>query len=222
LPARETIAKNLEDIRARISSAAARAGRAPEQIRLIAVTKTEGLEAIEALLKLGLDDLAENRIEVAREKIAMIGNRARWRMIGSIQRRKAGDVAELFDCVDSVDRVEVAEALDRKCAALGKTIPILLEANVSGEASKHGFTPAELPKALEQTNTLNNLRVEGLMTMAPYVENPEEARPVFAGLKKLASELGLKELSMGMSNDFEVAIEEGATQVRIGTALFAS
>ena len=222
LPERDIIACNLEEIRRRMNAAALRAGRAPESVRLVAVTKTEGLDAIESLLALGVTDLGENRVEVARPKVEDVGSRARWHMIGSVQRRKAADVVALFDCVDSVDRFELVEALERRCAETGKVMPVLLEVNVSGEASKHGFTSEELPAALEQMRAFVHVRVDGVMTMAPFVDDPEEVRPVFAGLKKLADSLGLPEISMGMSNDFEVAIEEGATQVRVGTALFAS
>lgn len=221
MPERDVIARNLDEIRRRMNAAAVRAGRAPESVRLVAVTKTEGLDAIESLLALGVTELGENRVEVARPKVEAVGSRARWHMIGSVQRRKAGDVVELFDCVDSVDRFELVEALERRCAETGKVMPVLLEVNVSGEASKHGFTPAELPAVLDRAKALPHVRVDGVMTMAPFVDDPEEVRPVFAGLKKLADSLGLREISMGMSNDFEVAIEEGATQVRIGTALFA-
>ena len=220
MPARDVIARNLEEIRRRISEAAARAGRAPDSVRLVAVVKTVGIEEIRTLLELGVSDVGENRVEGARSKVEAVGSEARWHMIGTMQRRKAGDVAALFDCVDSVDRVELADALDRKCAERGKAMPILLEVNVSGEASKHGFTASELPAALERIGLFSHVRVEGLMTMAPLADDPEDVRPVFAGLRKLAEPLGLRELSMGMSNDFEVAIEEGATQVRIGTALF--
>lgn len=221
MPARDVIERNLEEIRRRISEAALRAGRAPDSIRLVAVVKTVGIEEIRTLLEFGVADVGENRVEGARSKVEAVGSKARWHMIGTVQRRKAGDVAALFDCVDSVDRIESAEALDRKCAERGKVMPVLLEVNVSGEASKHGFTPPELPAALERIASLPHIRAEGLMTMAPLVDDLEQVRPVFAGLRKLAEPLGLRELSMGMSNDFEVAIEEGATQVRIGTALFS-
>ena len=221
MPARDVIERNLEETRRRISEAALRAGRAPDSIRLVAVVKTVGIEEIRTLLEFGVTDVGENRVEGARSKVEAVGSEARWHMIGTVQRRKAGDVAALFDCVDSVDRIESADAIDRKCGERGKMMPVLLEVNVSGEASKHGFTPAELPAALERIELLPCVRVEGLMTMAPLVDDPEEVRPVFAGLRKIAEPLGLRELSMGMSNDFEVAIEEGATQVRIGTALFS-
>jgi len=221
LSACEIIERNLERVRARMAEAAVRSGRSSDSVRLVAVTKAVGIEEARALLELGVSDLGENRVEDARTKVEALGSQAQWHMIGTVQRRKAGEVVELFAYVDSVDRVELAEALERKCAEHAKMMPVLLEVNVSGEASKHGFVPADLPSALERIGRLAHLRAEGLMTMAPLADDPEEVRPVFAGLRKLAEPLGLRELSMGMSNDFEVAIEEGATQVRIGTALFA-
>lgn len=214
------IAENLERLQQRIQDAAKRAGRAPGEVRLVAVTKSVGLEEARVLCALGVTDLAENRVDVARPKIDALKKAARWHMIGSVQRRKAADVVALFDTVDSVDRLELAEALDARCEPLGKTLPVLVEVNVSGEASKHGFSPEDLPRALELMARLRWINVNGLMTMAPFTEDPETVRPVFARLRALREELGLQELSMGMSNDFEVAIEEGATQVRIGTALF--
>jgi hypothetical protein len=221
LSAHEIIERNLERVRARMAEAAGRSGRSSDSVRLVAVTKAVGIEEARTLLELGVRDLGENRVEDARPKVDVVGSQAQWHMIGTVQRRKAGEVVELFACVDSVDRVELAEALERKCAEHGKTMPVLLEVNVSGEASKHGFIPADLPSALERMRRLAYLRAEGLMTMAPLVDDPEEVRPVFTALRKLAEQVGLNVLSMGMSNDFEVAIEEGATQVRIGTALFA-
>ena len=142
-------------------------------------------------------------------------------MVGHVQRRKVREVVELFDRVDSVDRLVLAESLDRVCGEAGKVMPVLLEVNVSGEAAKGGFTPEALPEALDRIREMSHLRVEGLMTMAPLVDDAELTRPVFAGLRELAERCGLKKLSMGMTNDYEVAVEEGATQVRIGTAFFA-
>jgi pyridoxal phosphate enzyme (YggS family) len=220
LGARDDIERNLERVRARMDEAAMRSGRSCGSVRLVAVTKTVGVEEVRILLELGVTEFGENRVDEARLKVETIGSLAQWHMIGSVQRRKAGEVVDLFACVDSVDRVELAEALERKCAERGKVMPVLLEINVSGEASKHGFVPADLPSALDRIRALPHLRVAGLMTMAPFVDDPNEVRPVFAALRGLAEKMGLKELSMGMSNDFEVAIEEGATQVRIGTALF--
>jgi pyridoxal phosphate enzyme (YggS family) len=217
---RSRIERNLERVRGRISAAAERAGRDPASVRLVAVTKTVGVEEARILVELGVTDLGENRIEGAREKISAVGSGARWHMIGSVQRRKARDVAGLFDTVDSVDRVEVGEALAQRCEEQGRELDVLLEVNVSGEPSKHGFDPENVADAVRQMAQWGSLHVRGVMTMAPFVEDAEAVRPVFARLRRLAGELGLAEVSMGMTNDFEVAVEEGATQVRIGTALF--
>ena len=217
---RSRIERNLEEVRNRIRAAAERSGRDPGSVRLVAVTKTVGVEEARILVGLGVTDLGENRIDGAREKIEAIGRGARWHMIGNVQRRKARDVAELFDTVDSVDRVEVGEALAQRCEEQGRELEVLLEVNVSGEESKHGFTPENVADAVRQMAQWRNLHVRGLMTMAPFVEDAEEVRPVFARLRRLAGEIGLAEVSMGMTNDFEVAVEEGATQVRIGSALF--
>ena len=142
-------------------------------------------------------------------------------MIGNIQRRKAPDVVSLFHCADAVDRVAVAEALQKRCEEQNKHLDILLEVNVSGEEAKHGFAPENIHGVLKEVTHLDRLTVKGLMTMAPFVDDPETVRPVFRRLRELTEAQGLPEVSMGMTNDFEVAIEEGATQVRIGTALFA-
>ena len=217
----EVIKRNLDAITARMAAAAARANRRPEGIRLVAVTKTEDLETIQALVALDVFDLAENRIESAREKIESLrGSGIRWHMIGPVQRRKAKDVAAYFDTVDAVDRFEVAEALQRRCEECGRCLDVLLEVNVSGEQQKHGFEPAAVPEVLNAVRAFDRLRVNGLMTMAP-IDAPEKVlRSVFGGLARLARECHLPEISMGMSDDFEIAIEEGATQVRIGSALF--
>ncbi len=217
---RNKISENIQRIERRIARAADRAGRAADGVRLIPVTKSVGEDEAQILVELGYTDLGENRIETARPKIEALGPEVRWHMIGHVQRRKAREVVHLFDCVDSVDRLELAEALDKHCAASGKTLDILLQVNVSGEESKGGFTGESIQDALEKISNMPHLRVMGLMTMAPNVDDPEEVRPVFARLRELAEGLGLAELSMGMTNDFEVAVEEGATEVRIGTAIF--
>lgn len=217
----QRLGRNVAAIRERIARAAERGRRHGEAVRLVAVTKTVGLAEVEALLALGVVDLGENRPELAQSKMAAIGpGRANWHMIGSVQRRKAREVAAAFDAVDSVDRMELAEALDRRCEELGRCLPILIEVNVSGENTKHGFTPDMLDEAMEALRRLRHLEVRGLMTMAPFVDEAELVRPVFRALRRLGDRHGLAELSMGMSNDYEVAVEEGATQVRIGTALF--
>lgn len=215
------IGRNLYEIRARIDIAARLSGRYGSDVRLVAVTKTVGPDEIAALADLGVNEFGENRIEHAAAKIAAFaGSGVRWHMVGSVQRRKARDVAQLFDYVDSVDRIEVAEILNRRCEEFDRTLTVLIEVNVSGENTKHGFCPEHLGAGLDYIRRLPRLRVEGLMTMAPLVDDPETVRPVFRRLRELAARYGLTELSMGMSQDYEVAIQEGATQVRIGTALF--
>jgi len=216
----DTIRANLARIEARIAAAAQRAGRAAGDVRLIPVTKTVGARECRILKDLGYTHLGENRVENAEEKIEVIGAGVTWHMIGHVQRRKAREVAQWFGRVDSVDRIELADSLEARSAALGKKLPVLLEVNVSGEESKSGFTPEQLAEAVEHVRGLPHLVVEGLMTMAPLVDDPEQARPVFRGLRELAAKHGLTVLSMGMSNDYEIAIEEGATEVRIGTAIF--
>lgn len=218
--ARDRIARNLNEVRKRIASAAQRAGRDPGEITLVAVVKSVGVEEARILADLGVRDLAENRVEVAGEKVRALPDSIVWHMVGSVQRRKVRDVVELFDCVDSVDRMSLAESLQRRCAEAGTKMPILVQVNVSGESEKHGFGPEAAAGAVSEIQQMPNLQVRGLMTMAPVTDDAETARPVFAGLRALGRETGVEALSMGMSNDFEVAIEEGATEVRIGRTLF--
>ena len=220
LAQRDKIARNLDEIREQIATAAAKSGRTPDDVRLIAVTKSVPVAEAEILAELGIAHLGENRVDVAKEKIDALGDAVSWHMIGHIQRRKAKDVVRLFDYIDSVDRLTLAEELDSRCEAAGKALPVLLEVNVSGEEAKHGMTPEDLPAVMEAVSGMPHLDIRGVMTMAPFVDDAEETRPVFAALRELGAQLGVTELSMGMSNDFRVAIEEGATEIRIGTALF--
>lgn len=218
---RTTITDNLSRIRDRIHAAATRAGRPAHSVRLVAVTKTVGIEEMRILLDTGVRDLGENRVEVAAPKIAEIGRDAvTWHMIGSVQRRKAREVVTHFDTVDAVDRVELAEVLQKRCEEQSRRIRALIEVNVSGETQKHGFAPAELEAALDRMHAFDRLTVEGLMTMAPLGAPEPALRRIFADLRACAERFRLREISMGMSEDFEIAVEEGATQVRIGTALF--
>ncbi|MEX2016387.1 MAG: YggS family pyridoxal phosphate-dependent enzyme, partial [Candidatus Hydrogenedentales bacterium] len=168
---REVIARNLARVRERIAAAAQRAGREAAAVRLVAVTKSVGIEEIRSLIALGQIHLGENRVETAGEKIAAANDRAVWHMIGNIQRRKAGEVVQLFDRIDAVDRVKLAEALDKKCAEVGKEMPVLLEVNVSGEEAKHGVPLAEAPAVVDAIRGLAHLKLEGVMTMAPFVED---------------------------------------------------
>ena len=236
-----SLAERYAKVRDRIAAAARRAGRDPDSIRLVAVSKGRTLAEIYELHTLGHHDLGENRSEEGSDKI----NAARrdhkamtWHMIGHIQRRKARDVAADFDWVHSLDGAPLAERLSRTANEAGKIIPVLLECNVSGEASKHGLAAdrfdsdpaqwAELCVTVETILAQPNLKVSGLMTMAPIVPEPGLARPVFVKLRALRDKLATRflggswaELSMGMTDDFEVAIGEGATMVRIGRAIFA-
>jgi pyridoxal phosphate enzyme (YggS family) len=229
---------NLEAVQARIAAAARRARRAPTEVTLVAVTKTQPPEIIRAAYDLGLRDFGENRVEEAEEKIECLPSEITWHMIGHIQSRKAGRIVPLFDAIHSVDSLKLARRLDRLCVDLPIPLRILLEVNVSGETSKYGFeagqwdetraVPPALMMEIEEIAALPHLQVNGLMTMAPIVSDAEEARPVFIRLRKLRDALRAtlpqtdwQQLSMGMTDDFEVAIEEGATLVRVGRAIFA-
>jgi PLP dependent protein len=223
---------NLTRVQDRIAAAAARAGRDLSSITLVAVSKTHPVEELLAAYELGVRHFGENRVEEASIKLPAFKQvisdpTVVFHMIGHVQSRKAEDVARLFDRVHSVDSVKLAQRLARFAT---RPLPILLEVNVSGEESKYGFDGArrsELFSAIEAISQLPNLQMDGLMTMAPLVENPEEARPVFRALRELRDEIegrypGLKlpHLSMGMTDDFEVAIAESATLVRVGRAIF--
>lgn len=217
----------LDEVRARLARAAARSGRDPGEVTLIAVTKTVPPETIRAAIELGLSDLGENRVQEAEVKIGVLGRAGlRWHLIGHLQRNKAGRAVELFDRVHSVESRPLAEALARRAREAGRVVPVLLEVNVSGEDSKFGVTPDGLAELAEEVAGLEGLSLEGLMTVGAPVERPEQARGDFAALRGLrdraAARIGrpLPHLSMGMSGDFEVAIEEGSTMVRVGTALF--
>jgi pyridoxal phosphate enzyme (YggS family) len=236
-----TLADLYELVHKRIAIAAKHAGREPESIRLIAVSKGRPLSDIYALHQLGHRDFGENRAEEGGDKISASQRdhkQITWHMIGHVQRRKAREIAADFDWVHSLDGGPLAERLSRAAGEAGKVMPVLLECNVSGEENKYGLAaskfdtdPAQweaLCTAIEPILAHPNLSVKGLMTMAPIVPLPEEARPVFTKLRALRDALAKKfpqaswhELSMGMTDDFEVAIEEGATMVRIGRAIFA-
>ncbi len=221
---------NIARVQERIAAAELRAGR-PDQVTLVAVSKTQPAEAILAAHRAGLRVFGENRVEEAGPKAAAIGSALpsealEWHMIGHLQSRKAADVFPWVAMVHSVDTVKLAGRLSRSVPT-GQALPVLLEVNVSGEASKAGFQPAELEAAVDAIAAMPGLHVEGLMTMAPVVAQPEAARPVFRALRLLREQLAQRQpalpwthLSMGMTDDFEVAVEEGATLVRIGRAIF--
>lgn len=222
----EDFAGRLDRVLGQIGAAAGRAGRDPASVRLLGVTKNRLPEEVADAVRVGLDLFGENKVQEARAKIPLCPSSADWHFIGHLQSNKARLAAGLFACVETVDSLAIAEALDREAAKLSRTLEVMIEVNVSGERSKFGAAPEALPALLEAVNGLANLRLTGLMTMAPYADDPEEARPYFARLRELrddaSSRIGLvlPELSMGMSGDFGVAVEEGSTIVRIGTALF--
>lgn len=211
---------NAEAIRRRMDAAAQRTGRSPQDARLIPVTKTVEFDAVQDLYDLGYREMGENRLHVAQPKIEAAPKDIRWHMIGTIQRRKVRDIIALFDRIDSVDRPELIQELAKRCTEADKHLEILLQVNVSGEDVKHGFEPNLLSDALKTVQSCPHLTVAGLMTMAPLDASESQIREVFRGLKHLADDNGLATLSMGMTNDFEIAIEEGATEIRIGTALY--
>ena len=224
------IAARVAAVRERIARAAERAGRRPEQVTLVAVSKTFPAEAVRAAAAAGVRDFGENRVQEAEPKIEALADLReaglRWHLIGHLQSNKGKKAVALFDRIHSLDGVELAQRLDRLAAEAGRTARALVQVDLAGEATKHGVPEAELLPALEALRGLSSLRVEGLMLLPPYFEDPEHARPFFRrlrGLGERAAAAGLlsgAELSMGMSHDFEVAIEEGATLVRVGTALF--
>lgn len=214
------VAGNVARVQERIARAAMRAGRAPEEVLLVGVSKSVDVERIRRALAAGLPALGENRVQEAKEKIGALGRPVPWHMVGHLQTNKARDAVLLFDLIHSVDRLELARELDRRAAPAGKVAEVLIQVNLAGEATKGGFASDELKSALEALAGFSGLRVRGLMAIPPPVEHGEEARGWFRRLRELRDEAGLEHLSMGMSDDFEVAVEEGATIVRVGTAIF--
>ena len=210
-----------------MGAACRRAGRSPDEVAVVGVSKTFPAALVAEAWRAGLADVAENRVQEAAGKIPQVGAlgaQPRWHLVGHLQTNKVKTALGLFDIIHSVDSLRLAEAISRQAeqTALRQAgpAPVLLEVNVGGEASKFGFTPAEAGPAVEQMARLPGLSVQGLMTVAPLSAGPEEVRPVFRELRHLRDALGLRHLSMGMTDDFEVAIEEGATMVRIGRAIF--
>ena len=218
--------ENLATIRERINAACARASREPSSVTLLAVTKTQPPEVVSEAARLGLGLFGENKVQEAKNKIPQCPGKVAWHMIGHLQSNKARDAVELFSMIESVDSFHLAEEINRRAEQAAKTLPILLEVNIVGEASKFGYKPEQLLADFERLNSLARLEIHGLMTVPPWTPTPERVRPVFQRLRELKEQceqrLGapLPHLSMGMSGDFEVAIEEGSTIVRIGTALF--
>jgi pyridoxal phosphate enzyme (YggS family) len=225
--ASSTLDGRLDDVRGRLARAEARAGRDRGSVRLIGVVKTVPAGDVSSVVALGLLDLGENRVQEARDKIPAVGrDDARWHMIGHLQRNKAGMAAGLFDRIHSLDSLPLAETVSRRAIALDRRLPALIEVNVSGETSKHGVRPDDAAPLAGAIAALPGIALDGLMTIAPYSERAEDARRYFARLRELRDALerstgvALPELSMGMSGDFEVGVEEGSTMVRVGTAIF--
>lgn len=222
------IVSNVMGIRQRMAAAAERCGRNHEDINLMAVSKTVPPERVHEAIKAGITWFGENYVQEAREKIPAVGQNVSWHMIGHLQTNKVKYVVHLFDWIHSVDRIELARELDKRAAQNQRTLKVLIEVNVSGEVSKSGAEPSRVLELVRQISVMPNLNVQGLMTMPPFFENPEEARPYFVALRRLRDKIEgenipgvqMKELSMGMTGDFEVAIEEGATIIRVGRAIF--
>ena len=225
LPA-ETYAERLDAVRGQVAAACARAGREADTVTLVAVAKKFGPDAVTALAEAGVDVFGENRVQEAAQKIPLCPGRLEWHMVGHLQSNKARFVPEFFRMVHSVDSWKLLEALNRACEAAGVRMPVCLQINVAGESSKFGLAPDDAPPVFERAGGLANVDIVGLMTIPPFTPDPEGARPHFRRLRELreawraATGYALDTLSMGMSNDFPVAIEEGATLIRLGTILF--
>jgi pyridoxal phosphate enzyme (YggS family) len=223
-----SIAQNLTEVKERIAAAARRARRDPAEVRLVAVSKTVPVARLQEAVAAGQHLFGENYLQEAQPKMAALGAAARWHFVGHLQTKKAKGVVGLFELIHSVDRLKLAQALDQAAAKRGLVQDILLQVNLAGEASKSGAAPEDVADLLREIGQLPHLRVTGLMTMPPWFDDPERVRPYFRALRELRDrllELGstpslLPELSMGMTGDVEVAVEEGATLVRVGTAVF--
>ena len=222
----EQVAARVEEVRERIERARVRAGRA-DSVTLVAVTKTHPSDAVRAVLAAGVADVGENRVQELEEKVAEVGRGAvGWHLIGHLQRNKAGKALPLFDLIHSLDSLRLAEALSAEAVKRGITARALVQVNASGEESKGGFEPGELVDAVGRIAALPGMKVEGLMTMAPFTDDESVVRAAFRRTRELLDDAARqvpgmgRQLSMGMSNDFEIAVEEGSTLVRVGSVLF--
>lgn len=222
------IADNILSVKERIEKAALKAGRAPGDIKLVAVSKRIGVEEIRDAISTGATILGESYVQEAKEKIEEIGHHVQWHMIGHLQTNKVKQAISLFDMIHSVDRIGLAKEIDKRAKQSGKRVSVLIQVNISHETTKSGIERDSAISLVSEITNLTNIKAEGLMTMPPYFDDPEYARPYFKSLRELKEEIerkrfvniSMKELSMGMSNDFEIAIEEGATIIRVGTAIF--
>ena len=225
----ETIKNNLEIIKEKIKKAALKTDRSPEEIKLVAVTKTAAIEQIKEAINAGVKIIGENKVQEAKEKYQILTADTEWHLIGHLQTNKVKYAIEIFDCIQTVDSIKLAKEIDKRSLQFGKTTNVLVEVNVSGEKSKYGIKPEEVEPFLKEISEFSGIRVRGLMTIAPIIEeDKEEVRPYFRKLRELSEEIKSKNinnlkmdyLSMGMTDDFEVAIEEGANMVRIGRGIF--
>jgi pyridoxal phosphate enzyme (YggS family) len=225
------IKENIEKVRDRMAAACRRSGRSTDDVKLIAITKTVPPDRVQQAWEAGVRDFGENRVQEAKEKIASLaGLPATWHLVGHLQTNKAKAALELFEWIHSLDSLRLAQRLERLARDEGKRLRVLLEVNLGGEPTKSGVSEAALTELVTQIAQLRTLDLCGLMTIPPFFASPEDVRPCFRRLRLLAAEINswhlpnvrLTQLSMGMSHDFEVAIEEGATMVRIGTAIFGS
>ena len=229
-PAQAQLAAQLASVRNQIAEAAKSCGRTPEEVTLIAISKTHPTSVLAQIIELGAVDIGENRVQEAEEKITEVGrDRARWHLVGHLQANKVRRAVNLFDVVHSVDSVDLARRLDRLCIEEGQAaLSVLIQVDLGHEETKTGIKESEITHLVESLGALERLKLRGLMTLPPFFENPEHSRPFFRRLRELRDQLAERgafgdrrgELSMGMSHDFRVAIEEGATMVRIGTAIF--
>jgi hypothetical protein len=228
----EQLRQRLERVHERMAEAAVRANRRPDDVKLVAVSKTHPAEIIRQAIVAGVTDLGENRVQEAEAKIPEVGRQgARWHLIGHLQSNKARRAVELFDVIHSLDSAALARRLDRACGEMGREeLPVLIQIDLGQEATKSGAAESEVPEIIDAIRQSQRLRLTGLMTLPPYFDDPEQARPFFRRLRELRDELRAQrvfgessgELSMGMTHDYEVAIEEGATMVRVGTAIFGA
>lgn len=225
------VSGNLNDVLSRIRAAALKAGRDPGSVRLVVVSKTVGPEKVMEAVIAGALILGENRVQEASAKIEALTGRipagVEWHLIGTLQKNKAKHAVGVFGLIHSVDSIELAREIDRQAAKRGLVQKVLLELNIAGEASKHGFAPEEAKAAAKEISALANIRLTGLMCVPPFTDDPEDSRPFFIKMRGLLAEintmgLNLTELSMGMTQDYEVAVQEGATLVRVGTAIFGA
>ena len=223
-----TVKDNLETINKKIKEAALKVKRDPQEIKLVAVTKTATLEQIKEAINEGVKIIGESKIQEAKGKYQILTTEVKWHLIGHLQTNKVKYAVEIFDLIHSVDSIKLAKEIDKRSVQFKKTMDVLIEVNISGEETKYGYNPEKVEAFLKEISEFSGIRVRGLMTIAPILKNKEEVRPYFRGLRELSERIREKNiknikmdyLSMGMTDDFEIAIEEGANMVRIGRGIF--